>query len=215
MSDATLFQQLYSMDLSSETKQKGKLNYLSWVFVLKEMKKVDPDASYVVHDFPYIVGDQVIEGVQVPYLETKAGVLVKVSVTIKGKTETEWLPVMDHKNQTLKNPSVTDINKTHKRCLAKAAAHHGLGLHIFAGEDLPEDITPPKVASPEDIKKLNDLIASYAKLRSVTPEQVRSVSQINWNGSSDLNERRYKEIYDMVDKWIENVRKEAKPDGTK
>ncbi|PEQ01528.1 hypothetical protein CN587_25220 [Bacillus wiedmannii] len=134
MSDKTLFQQLYDINVNDKLDKKANLSYLSWAWAWAEVKKVDPNASNEVHEFPL----PNVEGVKVPYLQTPTGYFVKVSVTIKGQTETEWLPVMDHRNKTIEKPNAFDINKNTKRCLVKAIALHGLGLYVYAGEDLPE-----------------------------------------------------------------------------
>ncbi|MFT4140164.1 MAG: DUF1071 domain-containing protein [Bacillus sp. (in: firmicutes)] len=134
MSNKTLFQQLYDINVNDKLDKKANLSYLSWAWAWAEVKKVDPNASNEVHEFPL----PNVEGVKVPYLQTPTGYFVKVSVTIKGQTETEWLPVMDHRNKTIEKPNAFDINKNTKRCLVKAIALHGLGLYVYAGEDLPE-----------------------------------------------------------------------------
>lgn len=162
MSQLTLFEQLFSRNVNDRVEKKSNLSYLSWAWAWAEIKKVDPNASSVIHEFP-LDGN---EHVMVPYLKTPNGYFVKVSVTIQGNTETEWLPVMDANNnalgtvamvwskekdergkskrveEKLPEPTAMDINKAHKRCLVKAIALHGLGLYIFSGEDLPETIVP-------------------------------------------------------------------------
>ncbi|EEK53313.1 E12 [Bacillus cereus BGSC 6E1] len=126
--------------MNDKLEKKANLSYLSWAWAWAEVKKIDPNTSAEIHEFP-LPG---VEGIKVPYLQTPTGYFVKVSVTIKGQTETEWLPVMDHRNKTVEKPSAFDINKTTKRCLVKAIALHGLGLYVYAGEDLPEaDATEP------------------------------------------------------------------------
>ena len=134
MSDKTLFQQLYDINVNDKLEKKANLSYLSWAWAWAEVKKVDPTVSAEVHEFPL----PNVEGIKVPYLQTPTGYFVKVSITIIGHTETEWLPVMDHRNKTIEKPTAFDINKTTKRCLVKAIALHGLGLYVYAGEDLPE-----------------------------------------------------------------------------
>lgn len=134
MSDKTLFQQLYDINVNDKLEKKANLSYLSWAWAWAEVKKIDPNTSAEIHEFPL----PNVEGIKVPYLQTPTGYFVKVSVTIKGQTETEWLPVMDHRNKTIEKPNAFDINKTTKRCLVKAIALHGLGLYVYAGEDLPE-----------------------------------------------------------------------------
>lgn len=167
----SLFKDLYHRNVNEHTQKNNGLTYLSWSYAWAEVKKVDEKASYVLHEFPMMVGSsyQVIEGVTVPYLRTPEGYIVKVSVTINGHTETETLPVMDNKNVPLgtiapiwvkkegaakavkeygptPTPTSFDLNTAYKRCLVKAIALHGLGLYIYNGEDVPE-------VNQEELKK--------------------------------------------------------------
>ena len=84
--------------------------------------------------------------------------MVQVVVTIKGHTKQCWLPVMNHRNQAIKNPDAFAINTAIVRCLTKAISMHGLGLYIYAGEDLPEEEAKPapklKIAALDGIGDL-------------------------------------------------------------
>src|SRR5699024_6688779 len=107
---------------------------------------------------------------------------VQVSVTIKGKTETELLPVLDFKNKSLPRGSATtfDINKAHKRCFVKAAALHGLGLYIYNGEGMPEQ---PK-AKPEHIKNLKE---KKAKAVEIGGDDASEQKVMKWLKISDYD----------------------------
>ena len=168
------FERLYQLDVSKSVEKKANLSYLSWVYALAEIKKVDENAAIDIHEFPLLTmgqhGLMVVEGITVPYLKTEEGVMVRVSVTINGKTESEWLPVMDNRNQAMKTPSMTDINKAHKRCFAKACAHHGLGLYIYAGEDLPEKL--PEKVTENQIAVLKGIADAIADKVNVENEEV-------------------------------------------
>lgn len=123
------FEDLYKVNVSDKTEKKGNLTYLSWCWAWAEFKKVYPDANYEVKKFNGL-----------PYVhDEKTGYMVYTSVTAEGLTYEMWLPVMDARNKTLKNAEMFDINKTIMRCLTKNLAMFGLGLYIYAGEDLPED----------------------------------------------------------------------------
>jgi len=123
------FDDLYKVNVSDKTEKKGNLTYLSWCWAWAEFKKVYPDANYEVKKFNGL-----------PYVhDEKTGYMVYTSVTAEGLTYEMWLPVMDARNKTLKNAEMFDINKTIMRCLTKNLAMFGLGLYIYAGEDLPED----------------------------------------------------------------------------
>ena len=113
---------------SVEIEKKGNLNYSSWAELWSELKKQYNEANFVIHEWNGI-----------PYLKTEEGVFTKVSVTVNDLTHTILLPVMDFKNQAIKNPDAMQINKTIMRNLAKAISLHGLGMFLYRGEDLKED----------------------------------------------------------------------------
>ncbi|WP_239745237.1 DUF1071 domain-containing protein [Mammaliicoccus sp. F-M27] len=156
----SLFNQLNEMNVNEHIEKKNGLSYLSWSWAHQQLKSVDPDYKIETHTFPH--PDIANEQVFVPYLATPEGYFVQVSVTVKGKTETELLPVLDFKNKSLPKGSATtfDINKAHKRCFVKAAALHGLGLYIYNGEEMPES---PK-AKLEHIKDLQDKIKQAVEI---------------------------------------------------
>jgi hypothetical protein len=109
---------------SVEIEKKGNLNYSSWAELWSELKKEYNDANFIIHEWN-----------GVPYLKTEEGVFTKVSVSVNDITHTILLPVMDFKNQAIKNPDAMQINKTIMRNLAKAISLHGLGLYLYRGED--------------------------------------------------------------------------------
>ena len=126
------FQTLSKVNVNGKTEKKGKFTYLSWAFAWAELKKVSPSATAkVYHD----------ENTNMPYFASKAGVMVKVGVTIDNLEHINYLPAMDYRNQAITPDKVNmmDVNKTIQRCTVKAIALHGLGLYIYAGEDLPEE----------------------------------------------------------------------------
>lgn len=141
------FQELYSLDVNKYVEKKDKLSYLSWSYAWAEFKKIYPDATYRVRkdvDGRCYFGDENI------------GYMVYTDVTAGGLSYEMWLPVMDNNNKSMKMNAYTyatkygektvdaismfDINKAVMRCLTKNLAMFGLGLYIYAGEDLPEDI---------------------------------------------------------------------------
>ena len=135
MSEVNKFVELSKVNVNGKTEKKGMKNnnpntgftYLSWAFAVEEIMKADPNANWEIHE-PKTY--QLPQGNQV---------MVSCTVTVFDKPIYMWLPVMNHANQPINNPSVTDINKSQMRCLVKAIACHGLGLYIYAGEDLPSD----------------------------------------------------------------------------
>lgn len=144
----TTFQKLYSTNVNEYVEQKNGLNYLTWSYAWAEFKKVYPDAVYSVRKD---------ESGKCYFGNENIGYMVYTSVMAGGLTYEMWLPVMDSANKTMKNEAYTyktkngdktvepismfDVNKTVMRCLVKNLAMFGLGLYIYAGEDLPEDIT--------------------------------------------------------------------------
>lgn len=123
------FNDLYEINVNEKTEQKGGLTYLSWAWAWAEVKKRCPDATYKIlrdeNGLPY-------------FKEQDVGYMCMTEVTIDGETLMMWLPVMDYKNRAMMNPTMFDINKTIMRCLTKNLGMFGLGLYIYAGEDLPE-----------------------------------------------------------------------------
>lgn len=141
------FQTLYSLDVNKYVEQKQGLSYLTWSYAWAEFKKIYPDATYEVKKD---------ENGRCYFGDEDIGYMVYTSVTADGLTYEMWLPVMDNANKTMKFKayeytvkgvkkaveaiSMFDINKAVMRCLTKNISMFGLGLYIYAGEDLPEDI---------------------------------------------------------------------------
>lgn len=155
MADKTVFETLNDINVNGHTEGRNGLTYLSWVWAVSEVMKKYPDMEYEVVKFDGI-----------PYVyDEKTGYMVYTKVTINGVTHEMWLPVMDSNNKAMKSEPYTyttkngektveaatmfDINKTIMRCLCKNLAMFGLGLYIYAGEDLPE-------AEKEEAKKTSE-----------------------------------------------------------
>ena len=141
----SVFQTLSAIDVSGKTEKKSNLTYLSWAFAWGELKSRYPDASYKIYENE--IDDLLIHGEQafpikrnVNYFTDGRTAWVKVGVTVEGQEHIEMLPVMDHRNKSIALNALDSfaVNKTIQRALTKAIARHGLGLYIYAGEDLPE-----------------------------------------------------------------------------
>ena len=130
--EMSLFEQLSKIDVNKHKKKKGQFDYLSWPLAVQELLKVCPDAEWEVHEY------QNEDGLTAPFMTTNAGCFVKVSLKCNDIIRSQVHPVTDNRNQTIAQPTAQDINTSIQRCLAKVIALHGLGLYIFAGEDLPE-----------------------------------------------------------------------------
>ena len=147
------FEKLSAINVNGKTENKGKFTYLSWAFAWGELKKAFPTAtSKVYHN----------ELTNMPYFASGAGVIVKVGVTVEGVEHINYLPVMNFRNESIPADKVNmmDINKAIQRCTTKAIALHGLGLYIYAGEDLPE---APEV-DLNDCKTLAELQVAYSSM---------------------------------------------------
>ena len=130
------FQKLNAIDVSGKTEKKGNLTYLSWAWAWAEVKKLFPDTTYKVYE----------NEAGWNYFTDGRTAWVKTGVTINGIEHIEYLPVMDSRNRSIPLENITsfDVNKTIQRSLTKACARHGLGLYIYAGEDIPEGEEKPK-----------------------------------------------------------------------
>ena len=120
--------ELLKINVNGHLEKKGNLSYLSWAWAWAEVLKIDPGARWSAHEWD-----------NNPVMVLRNGTaMVKVSVEIKGDIKTCILPVMDNRNRAIVDPDAFAVNTAIMRCLAKAIAMHGLGLYIYAGEDLPE-----------------------------------------------------------------------------
>lgn len=117
------YEKLASVDVGKHIEKKNGLAYLSWAWAVDQLLRNDPSAVWS-YGQPEKYGDTL---------------MVFCSVTAFGKTMTAQLPVMDHRNKAIANPDSFAVNTAMQRCLAKAIALHGLGLYIYAGEDIPLD----------------------------------------------------------------------------
>jgi len=141
--DKSVFDTLSALNVEKYTEKSNGKNYLTWSYAWAELKKIYPEATYEILKFDNI-----------PYVKSDLGYMVYTTVTIGSLTHEMWLPVLDSKFKTLKDKPYTyetkkgkfnvnaasmfDVNKAIMRCLVKNLAMFGLGLYIYAGEDLPE-----------------------------------------------------------------------------
>ena len=143
------FSTLNGINVNGKTEQKNGLTYLSWAWAWGEVKKLFPDATYTIYEN--------VDGWC--YHTDGKTCWVKTGVTVNGIEHIEYLPVMDFKNKSIPANNVTsfDVNKAIQRSLTKAVARHGLGLYIYAGEDLPESEQEeqPKQEKPKAEKPQN------------------------------------------------------------
>lgn len=115
------YAKLAAIDVGAHIEKKGQLSYLSWAWAVDQLLRQDPEANWQFNE-PKYFGDTV---------------MVSVTVTAFGKPVTMQLPVMDNRNNAVAKPDARKISDSQMRCLVKAIACHGLGLYIYAGEDIP------------------------------------------------------------------------------
>lgn len=219
------FNDLNAVNVSDKVEKKNNLSYLSWAFAWGEIKKRFPDANYKVYERD----DGCI------YWTDGKTAWVKTGVTVNGIEHIEYLPVMDFRNNSIPLEKITsfDVNKTIQRSLTKACARHGLGLYIYAGEDLPEenkelvddfkkDAVAQKKATTKAIRQAIDEGKEYTEptpqkplkerfdnamqwLKSQTPETYRNAAKSYKDAINAL----YKELHDKgVAGWHEEMSKE-------
>ena len=176
------FMKLYKTDVSKYQKKKGKFTYLSWADAWALLKKECPDARYGV--------TKAEDGS--PFFVTDCGYFVDVWVEVDGISLSQIHPVLDNRNQSITEPSNFNINTSIQRALAKTIALHGLGLYIFAGEDLPE---PDALTSDEETKL-------YGLAKSISKELVNDLK--GKVSKMEINANNYEACIEKVEQMIKN-----------
>ena len=133
---------LLKLNVNNHVEKKVNLSYLSWAWAWAEALKADPAAKFIVQTFDECGPNGAKR--TVPYMGINGSAMVFVTVTMFGKQMTCQLPVMDHRNKAITDPDAFQVNTAIMRCMTKALGLHGLGLYIYAGEDLPEEGDVPK-----------------------------------------------------------------------
>ena len=210
----SVFQTLNEINVNDKTEKKGKLTYLSWAWAWGEVKKQYPDAAYTVYENA--------DGWN--YFTDGRTCWVKTGVMINGQEHIEYLPVMDNLNRSIPVDKVTsfDVNKTIQRSITKACARHGLGLYIYAGEDLPDGEeqpekpanapkpTAPKKADNEPIDGLPFPMADEKSHRAQIAEilvkqeyidrlKTKTVQTYGTDDFDSLNDYQFKQIKKMAE----------------
>ena len=152
--DGSAFAILDSIDVSEYTEKKGNFTYLSWAWAVRELLKVDSQATWEICEYKQADGETA------PYMMTAAGAFVKVKLWVGGICREQVHPVLDNRNQAIEQPNAFHVNTSIMRCLTKAIALHGLGLYIYAGEDLPGNIMP---IGEEETNQLLKVAVSISK----------------------------------------------------
>lgn len=189
MAEKNYFVELNGINVNDKTEKKNGLTYLSWAWAWGEVKKLHPDASYTIY-----------ENADGWFYHTDGKTCwVKTGVTVDGIEHIEYLPVMDYKNKSIPLNAVTsfDVNKAIQRSLTKACARHGLGLYIYAGEDLPEDDVPeePTPQKPIPKKRPNrDALAKYCNDKKIDMGEVAKTFKLSSTSSEEQFAEALKEL---------------------
>ena len=199
------FETLYSLNVNENVEKKNGLSYLSWSWAIAEVLKKYPDMTYEILRFEN----------NLPYTyDENTGYMVFTKVTIEGITREMWLPVMDGANKamldheytyqvknyktgeitdkTVAKATMFDINKTIMRCLTKNLAMFGLGLYIYAGEDLPEEEANRKV-DEEQMKKIRKLIPEENMDAMFKYYKIEKLEDMSYTDAQALIERKEKD----------------------
>ena len=176
--EKSVFEVLNAINVNEHPEKKNGLTYLSWAWAWQEVKKNYPDATYTIYE----------NANGMNYHTDGRTCWVKTGVTINGLEHIEYLPVMDFRNASIPLDKVTsfDVNKAIQRSLTKAVARHGLGLYIYAGEDLPEAKNAQddkfgaailEIAAATDTEELRDLYFKYEKEYKNDKRFINAVNQ--------------------------------------
>jgi len=148
------FKELYGINVEKNVEKKGRFKYLSWAHAWKWFVEQYPNATYeVLKD----------ESNNCYFGNKDTGYMVYTKVTAGDLTHEMWLPVMDHNNKAIKSPDMMAINKAVMRCLVKNLAMFGLGLYIYAGEDLPNEEDTPQQNATDKTNHNNGISESQVK----------------------------------------------------
>lgn len=169
MAEINYFKELQKVNVNDKVERKNGLSYLSWAFAWGELKLRFPDANYTVYESP--------QGWN--YFTDGRTCWVKTGVTVNGIEHVEYLPVMNNRNQSIPLDSITsfDVNKAIQRSLTKAVARHGLGLYIYAGEDLPTEASA-------DIS-VRDELRNYCKKEGIDQKVIIDACGLNAKSTDD------------------------------
>jgi len=172
------FNELRKINVTEKVEKKNGLSYLSWAWAVDTLLQHDPTATWEYK----------------PYQTWNDTVMVFCEVKAFGVSRTAQLPVMDHRNKAISEPDAFQVNTAMQRCLAKAISLHGIGLYIYAGEDLPEEAKEDptyhlKIVSEaenmEDLKQ--DFTTAYKALKN-NPEAIKQLDAAKEQRKKELTE---------------------------
>lgn len=175
----SVFETLNAINVNGHTEKKNGLTYLSWAWAWAKVKENYPDSFFTIYENP--------EGLI--YFHDGRTAWVKTGVTIEGQELIEYLPVMDYNNRSLPLERITsfDVNKAIQRSLTKACARHGLGLYIYAGEDLPEAEQAQQAKPKAEPKpQIDDAALTAAIDEAMSASSVDELQKV-WDGHKEMH----------------------------
>jgi len=162
---------MLKINVNDHTEKKNGLTYLSWAWAWAEVLKIDPAATWDVHTFGPTDDPR-------PYMRVGKTAMVFTTVTIKGVKRHCQLPVMDHRNKAIPEPDAFQVNTAIMRCMTKAISMHGLGLYIYAGEDLPEGAEEPEPPKKDPIPQSFRSSATMGEMEALPPDQQQYIQEL-------------------------------------
>jgi len=202
------FEVLNNINVQDKVEKKNGLSYLSWAWAWGEIKKKYPNATYVIYERETTVGP-------VNYFTDGKTCWVKTGVIVNDIEHIEELPVMDYKNKSILLENITsfDVNKAIQRSLTKALARHGLGLYIYAGEDLPEeeqkelDEENNKPVTKEQMEEIIKLVGETKIPDMLTYYKLDKFESMTNAIAKDVIARKTKKAwrYFVKNKWIQTL----------
>ena len=198
----SVFATLSAINVREKIERKGNLDYLSWANAWAMLKAIYPDAQRKVYEHDHTGFNYFTDG---------KSAWVKVGVTIGGQEHVDYLPIMDHRNNSIPIDKITssDVNKSIQRSTAKAIAMHGLGLSLWTGEDLP-DLTSDKTPSAQKGANPKADAQELTELKRDTENWEKVVSYVTANKAQGLEKigqqlnRKYK-MSPSIKKEIANL----------
>ena len=164
------FNELRLINVNEHTEKKGKFTYLSWTWAVDTLLQNDPSATWTFGDPVYFA----------------ESVMVFCTVTAMGKSMTCQMPVLNNMNKAIPNPNAMDVNTAMMRCLVKTISLFGIGLYIYAGEDLPDEEIPDLTAEANlwvgsimDCKSIDELKVTYGKAYAALSKDKVAVEKIS------------------------------------
>ena len=177
--ELSVFETLNNINVNEHIEKKNGLSYLSWAWAWASVKKYYPNATYTIYERDMIIDDRG-NICPVNYFTDGKTAWVKTGVTINGVEHIEELYVMDFKNNSVPLEIIDSkiVNKTIQRSLTKALARHGLGLYIYAGEDLPEEEKKQAVEEKAKADKAQQLKEERAFLKDFIVEHLPQITEL-------------------------------------